>query len=197
MPIQRPQQQTRCQSTVGHPNAGLPSHRDTARGNGIISLPHSQISQLPSKTPIPSPPRQPSPPIDANHPLPASPEPPPQLSKKEMPADPPDSYRSAFGGPLRRHRRRSVAPPSFPSHPLGVGYRPQSIAEACRACAVVRHASTPKSLISRSTSQSYEPSNWHTFQSLSQRLNWIVTVVITSKEQRGTCGPSLPPLPTT
>jgi hypothetical protein len=35
-------------------------------GNGIISLPHSQISQLPSKTPIPSPPRQPSPPIDAN-----------------------------------------------------------------------------------------------------------------------------------
>ncbi|PMD56877.1 uncharacterized protein K444DRAFT_37743 [Hyaloscypha bicolor E] len=113
------------------------------------------------------------------------------MSKKEMPAGPPDSYRSAFGGPLRRHLRHSAAPPSFPSHPLGVGYRPQSIAEACRACAVVRHASTPKSLISRSTSQSYEPSNWHTFQSLSQRLNWIVTVVITSKQQRGTCGPCL------
>jgi hypothetical protein len=51
-------------------------------GNGTISLPHSQISQLPSKTPIPSPPRQPSPLIDANHPLPASPEPPHRCQKR-------------------------------------------------------------------------------------------------------------------
>jgi len=82
MQIQRPPQQTRCQSTVGHRNAGLPSHRDTARGNGTISLPPSQISQLPSKTPIPSPPRQTSPPIDANHPLPASPESPHSCQKR-------------------------------------------------------------------------------------------------------------------
>jgi len=48
---------------------------------------------------------------------------PPQLSKQEMPADPQDSYRSAFGGPLHRHLRRSVAPPCVPSLPLGRGIR--------------------------------------------------------------------------
>ena len=86
-----------------------------------------------------------------------------------MPADPQDSYRSAFGGPLHRHLRRSVAPPCVPSLPLGRGIRDLSRSRnrAGPVRPVVKHASTPKPLISRSTSQSYEPSNCHTFQSLS------------------------------
>jgi hypothetical protein len=86
-----------------------------------------------------------------------------------MPADPQDSYRSAFGGPLHRHLRRSVAPPCVPSLPLGRGIRDLSRSRnrAGSVRPVANHASTPKPLISRSTSQSYEPSNCHTFQSLS------------------------------